>query len=245
MKTLGTNRCLLIATMSLVTAALPLAVLAQDVVPSDGQAAPQQVTQRRYVSDKLVLSVYSEPDQSSARVATIQTGDVVEELERSGNLVRVRLEDGREGWVGANYLTSDAPAAARLRELLSQQKTATGGPDKQSLEEIAQLKKDKATLQAQVSELQSSVKAQAAQAAEDAQMIATGSSATDDEGVDQAADEGVDEEEELAGAVPTSSGGVWWGWLIAVVLAGALGFASGYQTLARRLRKKFGGLKVY
>jgi len=29
------------------------------------------------------------------------------------------------------------------------------------------------------------------------------------------------------------------------VLTGALGYASGYQTLARRLRRKFGGLKIY
>jgi len=36
-----------------------------------------------------------------------------------------------------------------------------------------------------------------------------------------------------------------WPWAFAVVLAGALGYATGYQSLARRLRKKFGGLKIY
>lgn len=235
MKTLGTNRCLLIATMSLVTATLPLAVLAQDVVPSEAQAAPQQITQQLYVSDKLVLNVYAEPDQGSARVATIQTGDVVEELERAGNMVRVRLEDGREGWVGANYLTSDAPAVVRLRELQGQQKTATAprGPDKESVEEIARLKKEKAALQTQVSELQSRAVAQAAQAADEAQLIAANAS------------EVVSDEGEFGATAPTPTGSVWWGWLIAVVLSGALGFAMGYQSLARRLRKKFGGLKLY
>lgn len=230
MKTFGTNRCLLIATISLVTATLPLAGIAQEA-PNDGQAAPQQISQRRFVSDQLVLNVYSEPDQSSARVATIQTGDVVEELERAAKLVRVRLEDGREGWVGANYLTSDAPAAARLRELQRQQKTTTRGSDKEFAEEIARLKRENAALQAQVNTLQSSVMAPVAPAGEGAQIIATSAS------------EAVSEERELGGTAP--GGGVWWGWLIAVVLTGALGFAGGYQALARRIRRKFGGLKIY
>src|SRR5687767_5185930 len=142
MKTSDANRCLLIATISLLAATLPLAGLAQEETA--------QAPERRYVSDKLVLNVYAEPDQSGGRVATIQTGDSVEELERAGNQVRVRLEDGREGWVGANYLTSDAPAAVRLRELERDQKAPTPAapvPDKKLLEEIARLKKENAALQ--------------------------------------------------------------------------------------------------
>jgi uncharacterized protein YgiM (DUF1202 family) len=225
MKTSGANRCLLIATISLVTATLPLAGLAQEEA-----AAP--APERRYVSDKLVLNVYAEPDQSGGRVATIQTGDSVEELERSGNQVRVRLEDGREGWVGANYLTSDAPAAVRLRELeRSGQKAPTPAePDKKSLEEIARLKRENAALQGHVNQLQSRV-------------TELGSMA---EGAppDTPSEPEVISEPEQSVTV-TTSGPPWWVWSIAIVLTGALGYASGYQTLARRLRRKFGGLKIY
>jgi hypothetical protein len=35
------------------------------------------------------------------------------------------------------------------------------------------------------------------------------------------------------------------GWLLAMLTVGAVSFAAGFQTLARRLRKKFGGLKIY
>jgi len=35
----------------------------------------------------------------------------------------------------------------------------------------------------------------------------------------------------------------WWG--VSLLLALATGFALGYATLARRVRIKFGGLKVY
>ena len=34
-------------------------------------------------------------------------------------------------------------------------------------------------------------------------------------------------------------------YLVAMLFVGAVSFAGGYQMLARRLRKKFGGLKVY
>lgn len=225
MRTLGANRCLLIATISLVTATLPLAALSQEEVP-----APHVL----YVSDKLVLNVYAEPEPGSGRVATIQTGDAVDELERSGNMVRVRLEDGREGWVGANYLTGDAPAAVRLRELQREQKglapSPAPGPDKKSLEEIARLKKENTTLQGQVNELQSRV-------------TALGTMAEGAPPETPSEPEVLSEPAELTGTAP--SGPPWWTWLIAVVLTGALGYVSGYQTLARRLRRKFGGLKLY
>lgn len=35
------------------------------------------------------------------------------------------------------------------------------------------------------------------------------------------------------------------GWIAATAVAAALGFALGYATLARRIRQKFGGLKIY
>lgn len=234
MKTFSAHRCLVIATVSLSAATLPLAGLAQEEAPSAGQAAPQEIPQQRFVSDKLVLNVYAEAEQGSARVATIQTGDVVEELERAGTLVRVRLEDGREGWVGASYLTSDAPAATRLRELQRQQNTETPGPDKELIEQLARLKKENATLKTQVGELQSRPIApvtSVTSVAEAARIIPT------------SAPEVVSEQTGYAVNAPV--GGAWRGWLIAVILAGALGFASGYQMLARRLRKRFGALKIY
>lgn len=228
MKTFVANRCLLIATMSLATATVPLVGLAQEQPPTEAQPVPQQTVQQLFVSDKLVLNVYSEADQGSSRVATIQTGEAVAELERSANMVRVRLEDGREGWVGANYLTSDPPAATRLRELQRERKAATRGSDKEFTEEIAKLKKQNATLQARVNELQSRPPAPVAPPV--TQVMAANAS------------EVMNEPQPLTAP---SSAGIQWGWMFAAIVTGALGFASGYQTLARRLRKKFGGLKLY
>lgn len=215
-----TAACLGVATLLLVANV----TLAQD--ESQQESQQPQAPRRVFVSDKLVLNVYSEADPSSSRVATIETGDAVDELERAENFARVRLQDGREGWVGSNYLTDDAPAAVQLRELQRQQKGAQV-TDKKSVEEIARLKKEGESLQAQIKELKA----------------AAAAPAVPDDGV-------------LEGAVaraartslataPADTRGPMWIWPIAVVLAGGLAYAAGYQSLARKIRKKFGGLRIY
>jgi hypothetical protein len=50
--------------------------------------------------------------------------------------------------------------------------------------------------------------------------------------------------QQLAAVAPTSGGPIWL-WTLVVVLAAGLAYAAGYQSLARRIRKKFGGLRIY
>lgn len=218
-------RCLRVATLWVLMGG-PLASFAQDeTVPGEQQSEPSP-PRKLFVSDKLVLNVYAEADQSGSRIATIETGDAVDELERDQSFVRIRLQDGREGWVGANYLTSDAPAVVQLRELQRQQKSATQSSDKKSADEIARLKKEGEALQAQVKQLKAA---------------AAAASAVADDGVL----EGASPTPQQPAAVAPPASGAAWTWSLVVVLAAGLAYAAGYQTLARRIRKKFGGLRVY
>ena len=231
MKISARPRCLSVATLSLLAAAAVPVAAQEEGQPqaeqTQQQAAPAEPLRRLFVSDKLVLNVYSEPEQSGSRVATIETGDAVDELERGQGFVRIRLADGSEGWVGSNYLTTDAPAAVQLRELQREQKGAARSGDKKAAEEIARLKKESETLQAQIKELKAA--AASAPAAEDDGVL---------EGASPAA-------RQLAAVAPSSTGGPIWLWSLIVVLTAGLGYAAGYQVLARRIRKKFGGLRVY
>ncbi len=133
MKPPARHRCLTVATLSLLlTVALPVAAQEEgQPAESSERVSPPR---RLFVSDKLVLNVYSEPEQAGSRVGTIETGDAVDELERGEGFVRIRLSDGREGWVGTNYLTTDAPAAVQLRDLQRQQKSTTQAVDKKAAE---------------------------------------------------------------------------------------------------------------
>ncbi|HKS57288.1 MAG TPA: TIGR04211 family SH3 domain-containing protein [Steroidobacteraceae bacterium] len=209
--------------------AAPLPGIAQEEGQQAGQQSePSPPVRKLFVSDKLVLNVYSEADQGGSRVATIETGDAVDELERADNSVRIRLGDGREGWVGANYLTGDAPAAVQLRELQRQQKNATQSVDKKAADEIARLKKESDSLQAQVKELKTAA--------------AAATPAPADDGVLEGAQSAP---QPLSASTPPPTAGSVWIWLLAVALTAGLSYAAGFQTLARRIRKKFGGLRIY
>jgi hypothetical protein len=225
MNTPARHRCLTVATLSLLLA-VALPVVAQEEGQPTESSEPVSPPRRLFVSDKLVLNVYSEPEQAGSRVGTIETGDAVDELERGEGFIRIRLPDGREGWVGSNYLTTDAPAAVQLRDLQRQQKSSTQAVDKKAAEEIARLKKESESLQAQLKDL----KAAAASAP-----------APDDDGVLEGASPAP---QQLAAVAPTSGGSTWL-WLLIVALAAGLAYAAGYQSLARRIRKKFGGLRIY
>ena len=56
-----------------------------------------------YVSDELVLDVYSDQNQQGQRLATLHSGASVETLATSGEYTQVRLGDGVTGWVKTSY----------------------------------------------------------------------------------------------------------------------------------------------
>jgi len=70
-----------------------------------------------YVTDSLRLGLHQAADTSDKPFENLVSGTAVEVLERNPNYARVRLADGREGWVKATFLVEDKPAAARVLEL--------------------------------------------------------------------------------------------------------------------------------
>jgi SH3 domain protein len=64
---------------------------------------------RRYVSDRLIITLREAPGKDSAVLRTLRTDTPVEVLEESGQYLRVRTEEGEEGWVAAQYLSSEVP----------------------------------------------------------------------------------------------------------------------------------------
>jgi SH3 domain protein len=78
-----------------------------------GGAAAETV----YVTDSLRLGLHAAADTSDRPFENLVSGTAVEVLERNPSYARVRLADGREGWVKATFLIADKPAAARVLEL--------------------------------------------------------------------------------------------------------------------------------
>ncbi|NLG76665.1 MAG: TIGR04211 family SH3 domain-containing protein [Xanthomonadaceae bacterium] len=200
-----------------------LALCASAIALMATAAAAEQM----YVADKLVLNVYSEPSEDSESLATLETGDRVEMLEQLGNFMLVRLGDGREGWVGADYLTSEIPALLRLRALEKEQKAAAQKAEGALKAQIDELKKQNEALQGEIASLKAAASKAAAEVERQQQQA-----------VEQA-------RAEEAAARAKEGFGLAWLWAPFAILIGGAGYAAGYQTLARKIRNKFGGVKIY
>lgn len=64
---------------------------------------------RRYVSDSLIVTLREAPRKDGMALRKLGTGTPVEVLEESGRYLRVRTEEGEEGWVGKQYISSEVP----------------------------------------------------------------------------------------------------------------------------------------
>jgi hypothetical protein len=174
-----------------------------------------------YVSDELVLGVYAERNNQGQRLATLHSGTSVEALGDSGDFTQVRLSDGTTGWVKSAYLTTKEPAIVRVKQLeeeLDRSRATTP-----ALAEAA-ARKEVERLTGELAQARSELAA----ARDNGPAIGPATAAP-------------------AGGFRAASGGITGAVIAAVAVALALcgGFWLGYATLARRIKRKFGGLKVY
>ena len=175
-----------------------------------------------YVTDELVLGVYADPSTQGQRLATLHSGASVDTSAVNGDSTQVRLPDGRSGWVKTSYLTSREPAAVRVKQLQEElDRTRTAAPGLAQAAEHSEV-------------LRLTRELAARQPGTDAVVTATA-------GLPAAAEAGP-----AAGAIgQTAPAPRVWVSIAAVLLGTGCGFWAGYAALARRIRVRFGGIKVY
>jgi hypothetical protein len=195
--------------------------------------AVSAVAATAYVTDELVLGVYAEQNNQGQRLATLHSGASVETLSVNGEFTEVRLSDGTTGWVKSTFLITREPATARVKQLeeeLDRSRATTPAlAEAAARSEVAQLQRE---LAAKQEELDTARRELAAPEA-----AAGGVSA----GATQGGARPAGAMAALAPVVATHP----WTWGVAIAVALACGFWLGYATLARRIKRKFGGLKVY
>ena len=174
-----------------------------------------------YVSDELVLGVYAEENSQGQRLATLHSGTQVETLAQNGDFTQVRLSDGTTGWVKSAFLTTKEPAVVRVKQLQDEldrsRATTPALAEAAARSEVERLKLE---LVAKQNELD---------AAREPSAAAVTAAQTGALAAIQAA---------AAPRWPALTG-------LGVAIGLGCGFWLGYATLARRIRHKFGGLKVY
>jgi hypothetical protein len=194
-----------------------------------------------YVSDELVLGVYAEANGQGQRLTTLHSGASVGTLAVNGEFTQVRLNDGTTGWVKSTYLTTREPATSRVKQLeeeLDRSRATTPAlAEAAAHSEVERLKRDLAAKQSEVD---------AARAASAGGTPAGGAGgatlgvASPGTGVAPVATVRADATGAAGAALVSTRMAI-----LAVVVALAFGFWLGYATLARRVRHKFGGIKVY
>jgi hypothetical protein len=175
-----------------------------------------------YVSDELVLGVYAEQNNQAQRLATLHSGASVETLAQEGEFTQVRLNDGTTGWVKSAFLTLKEPAVVRLRRLEEEldrtRATTPALAEAAARSEVERLKQELAARQGELDAARSGA-SQAVQTPPTPGPL---------------------------GALQATAAPRWAVIACIAILIGLVcGFWLGYATLARRVKHKFGGIKVY
>ena len=180
--------------------------------------APILHAETLYVIEQVVVNVNSAPDATGTRVATIKSGDTVEVLERQGDQIHVHLANGTEGWVRKSYLSEKEGLQHQLNERNA---------------EVEKLKQDVARLQSEVA----AAKAGPAPMTPASQPTQAPEPATTPDPA---------HEPPYFMTPPEAPARPVWHWALgSFVVALGLGFVLGWQMLDRRIRRKYGGLRIY
>jgi hypothetical protein len=169
-----------------------------------------------YVTDELVLNVYAEENNQGQRLATLHSGASVETLSVNGDFTQVRLADGTTGWVKSAFLTAKEPATFRVKQL-EEELERTRATTPALAEAAARSEVDRLTRELAMKQAQL-----------DARRTPTAVNSVADQPAFAPAKQ----------RLIAAAGGV-------LLLGLAGGFWLGYATLARRVRRKFGGIRVY
>jgi len=144
-------------------------------------AMSQAAAETAYVTDRLQLGVHIASDTSDRAFTSLKSGEAVEILERNRSYVRVRLADGREGWVRGAFLLDEEPAVLKVARLTAERdrlsaeldsRQGGGGADqaaemKQLRQEVRQARSQADTAQAELADLSEATVALRAQASRD------------------------------------------------------------------------------
>ena len=90
-----------------------------------------------YINDTLRVGVRPVPDNQAAPIGVVKTGMRLEMLETTNGFVRIKTDNGLEGWIKDSYIVKTPPAMIKLQA--SQQRQAALEGQFKSLEENNQV----------------------------------------------------------------------------------------------------------
>jgi SH3 domain protein len=80
----------------------------------------------RYVSDRLIISVRAGQNNTSDVLGHIKSDTPVDVLEEEGRYLKIKTENGLEGWVNTRYIISEPPKTLTIKDLRNERNRLRG-----------------------------------------------------------------------------------------------------------------------
>ena len=90
--------------------------------------------EKQYVTDRILLGIHIEADEGSAIIKSVPSGTELEVIEKTNGFIKVKLEDGTEGWVSSGFVMKETPSTRKYDVLAHQYEQTTQELDKLKVE---------------------------------------------------------------------------------------------------------------
>lgn len=94
----------------------------------------QALAEKRYVTDRILLGIHTEADETSTLIKSIPSGTEFEVLKTEEGFLKIKLDDGTEGWVSTGFVMKETPSTRKYDVLAHQYEQTTQELDKFKVE---------------------------------------------------------------------------------------------------------------
>lgn len=219
-----------------------------------------------YVTDSITVSIFNSAELQGAPLERLPSGALVDVLQSTADVAKVKSGSGKIGWMRTTFLTTNLPATIQLENAdheLNKANAALGKANKEveqlqkkakkAGKDVAWMKVEMEKARKKAAKLEAQLKSKQGQASEiDQQADTLESEINQLKALNDSLEQrlaatllinGFEEAEEEN--IPQEAG-VAFPWRIVTLILGLVaGFAAGYFWLDQRVRKRFGGVRVY
>ena len=212
-----------------------------------------------YVSERQYLGIYSLPDTTSSPISKLPSGSEVKVLEEQGDFVRIRTADGTEGWARAEFISEKTPASLTIKEITAQRDKLQAQLNDIGITQqtVKRLQRQLASANRKIKDLGKEIESKQAAATEQVEQQKSDQVAQLkqlNEKLEQSEQVAIELAQEIkalktkqrkaGGSTKDTLAKIVW-LLCAMLLCLIVGIFLGAGWLARRVRKRFNGRKVW
>lgn len=88
------------------------------------------LAEKRYVTDRILLGIHIEADETSELIKSVPSGTELEVLDTTKGFIKIKLDDGTVGWVSEGFVMKQTPSTRKYDVLAHQYEQTTQELDK-------------------------------------------------------------------------------------------------------------------